>query len=261
MKPFLNKYSARIYGIYRYVMLLNAVLLLSLTHPVCAQKGHGTIQIKIFPVFNQQPVVLSHQTYITPGGDTIRVDDFQFYLSHLFLKNDGSFPEAEINSYHLFQIEDSSTYTFSFSIPKGSYHTFGYSIGVDSLKNTQGALSGDLDPIRGMYWAWNTGYIAAKLVGQSPSCSTLHQAFEFHIGGYLSPYHTFRSSQLSLPEIKIVAGKTTTLELYADIAEWFKTPSIILLKQTHHVVLPNGEALKIADNYLDMIKLKSIINP
>lgn len=260
MKPFLNKYSIRIFGVYHYMMLLNLVLL-GLTQHVYAQKSFGTIQIKIFPVFNRQPIELSHQAYITPGGDTIQVNDFQFYMSHLYLKNTKSMPQTETNSYHLFQIEDSATYTISFPIAQGTYDAFGYSIGVDSLKNTQGAMSGDLDPIRGMYWAWNTGYIAAKLVGQSSSCPTLHHAFEFHIGGYLNPYHAFRSSQIQLPEIKIVSGKTTTLELYADIAEWFKTPSTILLKDIHHVVLPNSEAMKLADNYLDMIKLKSIINP
>lgn len=61
--------------------------------------------------------------------------------------------------------------------------------GTDSLTNVSGNIDGPLDPINGMYWAWNSGYINFKLEGYWGT--HYDQPIEFHIGGYRKPYATF----------------------------------------------------------------------
>ena len=39
-------------------------------------------------------------------------------------------------------------------------------LGVDSVLNYNGVHEGALDPINGMYWTWQTGYIHCKLEGK-----------------------------------------------------------------------------------------------
>jgi hypothetical protein len=40
-----------------------------------------------------------------------------------------------------------------------------FNLGLDSLTNVSGALGGDLDPTKGMYWTWQNGYVNFKLQG------------------------------------------------------------------------------------------------
>lgn len=229
---------------------------------LCAQKNSGQLVITIFPTFNEKPLVLSEQNYINGNGDTLSIDLFKFYFSGLHLTDSNNKVFSEKESYHLINAEDSLTFTFSISnIPDGNYNSLEYAIGVDSLKNVSGALSGDLDPIKGMFWTWNTGYIAAKLEGRSLKCKTHNNAFDLHVGGYLNPYNTYRRNKLLLNNLRIVSGKTSYLYLYADVAEWFKNPESIDLSVINHIAMPDRIAIKIAENYKDMIKLKNTVNP
>ena len=56
-------------------------------------------------------------------------------------------------------------------------------LGVDSVLNYNGVHEGALDPINGMYWTWQTGYINCKLEGNI-ICDSSRKSFEYHIGGY-----------------------------------------------------------------------------
>ncbi len=220
-----------------------------------AQKNVGTLIINIHPVFDGKELVLSENAYVNANGDSIYIDTFKFYFSNLCLS--GTKPFCEKESYHLIDAENISTLSFTLKdIPIANYSELSFEIGVDSLKNTKGVLTGDLDPIKGMYWAWNTGYIAAKLEGHSKVCKTLHNAFEFHIGGYLQPYRSLRKNKISVGNLQISSTAVNTLELYADAAEWFKTPEKIDVSKINSIVLPNKQSVMMADNYKDMIKFK-----
>ncbi len=209
----------------------------------------GKLSIKIRPVFQGKPLILNDKMYVTENGDSVSIEEFKCYISSLSLQNTkGLFNEKD--SYHLLNADDTSSLTFTIkNIPATQYTAFKFTIGVDSLANVTGALEGALDPTLGMFWAWNTGYINAKLVGHSSSCKTLHHAFEFHIGGYLQPYTTLRKVSLPLSSFNIEADKTTTLILQVDISTWFKQVHLVAL---NHVVIPSVEAMKMADNYMEM---------
>ncbi len=199
------------------------------------------IIIEIKPSFNNKPLILEKEKYHTQNGDSIYIDRFRFYISSLklYFANGNIFEEK--NSYHLIDAEDSLRLFFKLpDVPQEQITKIEFNIGVDSLANVSGALGGDLDPVNGMYWAWNSGYINAKLEGRSKSCKTLHNTFEFHIGGYLNPYKSIQ--HVSLP----LNNNSNKIILKANAAAWFKN---IQLNQTNKIVMPNAQALMMAENY------------
>jgi hypothetical protein len=230
------------------------ILLLLASVLISGQAKTGSLTIRLHPVFNDKDLVLSENTYVNANGDSLSVDVFKFYFSHLCLEGSNIFCEPE--SYHLIDVENISTLNFTLKkVPFGTYTTLSFAIGVDSLTNTLGVLKDDLDPINGMYWAWNTGYIAAKIEGRSNSCKTLHHSFEYHIGGYLPPFQSFRTNKIQINNL-VIQQEQNYLDLYADLSEWFKTPTLINVSKTNSIVLPNKESSVMADNYIDMIRLK-----
>lgn len=201
-----------------------------------------TLQIK--PAFNKKELVLEKEKYVTEAGDTLQVDLLRFYISAIEITFDNDAVFFEKNSYHLVDASVKKSLGIQVkNVPPGIIKTVNFNIGVDSTACVSGALEGDLDPVNGMYWAWNSGYINAKLEGRSNSCKTLHHVFEFHIGGYLPAEKSVRRVTCSIKEDK------NRLVLSADISCWFTG---IKLAETNSIVIPGAEACKMADKYKNM---------
>ncbi len=230
-----------------WAVLLTGMALLAGCRLVPAPaKGYGTLRITIAPQFAGQPLVLADRLYGTPAGDSLYVDLLRFYLTALQLEGEGS-DYREQDSYHLVDAEDSSSQTIVLQhVPAGRYATLRFTVGTDSLTNVSGAMGGDLDPTRGMYWAWNTGYINVKLEGRSNACPTLHHAFEFHIGGYMPPNQTARRLVLPLNKLAIRENKTTSIRVIADLAQFFGP---VQLATTNQVMIPSRIAAQLADYF------------
>jgi hypothetical protein len=112
-------------------------------------------------------------------------------------------------------------------------------LGVNEAHNTSGANAGDLDPVNGMFWSWQSGYINFKIEGVSPSCDTRKNKFQFHIGGYKTPYHTVREL-----DIKLKALKDQATVVYIEVSNFFDT---IELSHENQVIIPGTKASQIAD--------------
>jgi hypothetical protein len=209
------------------------------------EKHDLTIEIKT--VFSGQALSLSTATYVTSNGDTVSIDRLRYYLSGLVLTFENGEKYTEPNSYHLIDAEEPTSQKISLqNVPAGKVISIQFNIGVDSTASVSGALSGALDPVKGMYWAWNSGYINAKLEGSCKSFKGKKNVpFEFHVGGYLQPYYAIRSVTLPVTSDKFV--------LQADIAAWFENTD---LKKQHSVMIPGKEAMDVADKYSKMFTIK-----
>lgn len=212
--------------------------------------GKQNILIEIKPTFAGKPIGISTATYVSAKGDTITIDRFRFYISGVILTLENGEKYSEPNSYHLIDVEDPSSFQISFTnVPAGKITSLDFNIGVDSTASVSGALSGPLDPVKGMYWAWNSGYINAKLEG---GCKTnagkKNHPFEFHIGGYLQPYYAIRQVVLA------VNSNKNKIIIHADASAWLEGAD---LKKENSVMIPGKEAMKIADKYSKMF---SIVN-
>jgi hypothetical protein len=221
---------------------------------ILSPKDTDKAEIDIRALFKGSPLVLSEHYYVNEHGDTLYIDAFRFYISNISFIGRRN---ALLTNNHLFDAADTNTYSFLVkNIPPGIYDSMQFTIGVDSIANVSGANEGDLDPVKGMYWAWNSGYIMAKLEGHSKVCKTLHHGFEFHIGGYMPPYNTARTVKLKIPEYFEVGRSLPAISLTADAAKWFS--GNLDLAKTNNIAIPGKDAAMMADNYARMLFIESI---
>lgn len=214
----------------------------------------GTVKIVFEPVFNGKPLKLSTQPYVNEHGDTLFVDLLKFYVTDVTLSS-GIQSSVDANRH----LMDAGAWLYFYigSMKSGDYSDLDFVVGVDSIMNTNGANAADLDPAREMYWAWNSGYIMAKLEGHSDKCKTLHHAFEFHIGGFQPPYDAERTVHLKLPKkISVKDGSSVTITIEADADAWFSGG--VDLAKVNSIVTPGKDATMMADRYAKMFRIKEI---
>jgi hypothetical protein len=173
---------------------------------------------------------------------TIQADVLKFYVSDLkVLFHDVVEQDAPQNHY-LINFEENST-TIEIEDLKGKLiRGLDLCIGTDSLVNVSGAFDGDLDPIHGMYWTWNSGYINIKLEGLFES-----KPFEYHIGGYSGERRTLRRKFLLQDD-----PKERRLKVELDLNAFFKT---IDPHEDMKMMLPGQEAAELATSFIESIEL------
>jgi hypothetical protein len=140
-------------------------------------------QIQFTPTFLRSDFQLD-QWYSLGGDDSVQVTTFKFYVSNVQCQG-RSISVNALDNVFLLDVADSS----SLSIPTSRIEKeadFTFHLGMDSSLNTCGFLEGPFDPLLGMYWAWNTGYIQLKIAG-SGRFGGVPIPFEYHIGGYQHP--------------------------------------------------------------------------
>ena len=141
------------------------------------------------------------------------------------------------------------------NIPEDNYTSIEFMLGVDSVHNCSGLQSGALDPVNGMFWAWNTGYVFMKLDGQAPASKSVGHIFEYHIGGYKQPSNSIRKITLPFKNNKVVsASNPLLLTLKADVLEVLKTPTTIDFTKLPGVTDTRNASI-IANNYADMFSV------
>jgi hypothetical protein len=197
--------------------------------------------------------------YTNNSGEKFKISTFKFYVSFIETMNSsGGLRTAETESYHLVDLADPNSHHFTVNLKNGLYDKLNFIIGVDSIRNVSGAQTGALDPAKGMFWTWNTGYIFAKLEGKSPSSTAPFQMFTYHIGGFKSGENAIRT--VSLPA-QIQIGKTNELIINADVQRWFDGVNTISIASKATIMSPGGPALQMADNYATMFSVNKIVNP
>ena len=145
-------------------------------------------QLRFVPQLAGYPLVLNGPMVL--GDDLpITVTAFRFYAGHFTYHRHGEWLLAS-NEYRLVDAADTASLSIDLGPATATSDSISFLLGVDSLTNVSGAFGGDLDPIKGMYWTWNSGYINLKLEGSSPASPYPSHAFELHLGGYLPPFPT-----------------------------------------------------------------------
>ncbi|CAM3516671.1 MbnP family protein [Flavobacterium gelidilacus] len=162
-----------------------------------AQNKIDRLYINVNLKFNQEDFKLK-LNYVSIQKDTLSFETVKFYLTSFQLEFKDNSIYSENNSYYLFDVENPETIQFSIAnhIDK-EIKAIKFNIGVNSLTSVSGAMEGDLDAIKGMYWAWQSGFIKMKIEGKSSSCKTRKNKFQFHVGGYLEPYYAMRNVNIN----------------------------------------------------------------
>lgn len=216
--------------------LLYSFVFILFFHWNYSQEKKDTILLR-FAIKYGNETLQRDKKYVSLAKDTLQLETFRFYVSNIkFILKDNS-KISENNSYHLIDSEEPNSQIISI-LKKSNVEIKKvlFSLGIDSTASVSGALSGDLDPSKGMYWAWQSGYINFKMEGKSPSCKTRNNAFQFHIGGYLQPNYALRTIELDT--------KNSNFEINVDLAELFNQ---LKLSETNSIMIPGSKAMDLAD--------------
>ena len=169
---------------------------------------------------------------ILNNGDTIQITAFRFYTGNFLFYHDNLLIQADSN-YHLIDMTGKTSQSLNFpEINNSEINSVSFTLGVDSATQMKGALNGDLDPVKGMYWTWQSGYIDFKIEGTD---SNGKQNIELHIGGYTAPNATQRT----------VVLKSASANITCNIM--LKEMLNKLNNQTEKVMSPGVKASRIAD--------------
>lgn len=228
----------KLVGVLCFCFLLSAVK---------SQTHDKTWQLSFKPVFNEQALVLDSAYKV--NNDTIVIETFRFYVSNIkLLDESGKVFYTEQKSFHLLDAANPSSLLIKLPITlKQSIKTMKFDLGIDSVTNVSGALGGDLDPTKGMYWTWQSGYINFKLEGKSNLCSSKKHEFQFHLGGYTKPFNCLQTVTLPI-------SNTNSQLIQIDVLKFLNE---VNLSQINHVMSPNNEAVKLSEL---LVKCMSVNN-
>lgn len=142
----------------------------------------GKITVTFRNEVDGQPVVLGPLAYTNGAGNKYSVDLLKYYVSNFVLiKADGT--EQTFGIHKLINANDPASLNLTLdSVRNGDYTSVRFLLGVDSLHNHTGAQAGDLDPVNGMIWTWNTGYIFYKHEGNYITKTGDTASVVFHLG-------------------------------------------------------------------------------
>lgn len=218
----------------------------------------GKVKMEFFNKVNGSALNLNNQWYQNANGDSFTVSKFNYYISNVFLHGVGATPDyIEPESYHLIQqIVPTSNSFDMLNVPAGNYISVTFMIGVDSVHNISGAQTGALDPLNGMFWDWNTGYIMLKFEGNSPQAPGANGNLTFHAGGFSGANNVLRTVTLSFPqEITVTSTSTPHIHLDADVLKLFQGSTTISFANTYDITMPGKMAKSFADNYANMFTI------
>ena len=198
-------------------------------------------QLRIIPSWDNKALELE-QVYLTENNDSISFSTLKMYFSDFRFREKLSGGITEIDTLIFYDLADSSTHTFFNDLNLKNFESLAFTLGLDSTKNVSGELENAYDPLLGMYWAWNTGYVNLKLAGKSNLILTKTHDFEFHLGGYRYPLATAQNIEVDLNDQYI----------YFDLEKLFSES--INLSKNHHIMLPGKEAFLISQGLSDCFK-------
>lgn len=216
-----------------------------------------SLSIQFVHKFKARPLQFYHP-YRNTLGDSLIISRFEYYVSNIKLIADSSVWQSR-EYFFVKQLRDSS-HILSIdlqNIPSRPYRWVELSIGVDSLKNHSGAQVGALDPINGMFWTWNQGYIFLKLEGYYLLPQPPNRGMVYHIG----EDNCYQTLRFELPEgWQVAQGLRLAVELDKLFGGFEQAPIRLKMPQSQKSISVMGgpKAPKIAENYRYMFTFEGL---
>ena len=205
------------------------------------------VELSFHPTLQKQLIQLD-STYQFEDSE-ISFSMLKFYIGKIQLFEKEKTVTEIYNTFHLIDFSDSLPRNVVIETPENlEFDKIQFQLGVDSLTHEAGVMGGDLDPINGMYWAWNTGYINFKLEGKSPLCKNRDGSFQYHLGGYLPPFQT-----VQVIELPVYKKDNLTIELNLD-----NFLSQIDLKSEHTFMSPGAKAKELSEKASKIFSIKPL---
>jgi hypothetical protein len=195
------------------------------------------LQVPVLVSFQYKPLVFNDTLYTLKNNHKVKFETLKFYLSSVTLIKNTIPVWKEDESFHLIDFEDVDSNALCLEIPDDlNFDAIQFNLGIDSLTNVSGALGGDLDPTKGMYWTWQNGYINFKLEGTSDLCHNPKNEFQFHLGGYTAPWS-------NVQKIKLNVANTSAFNLTFNLDQFINE---LDLQNLNHIMSPSQAAVDYA---------------
>lgn len=194
--------------------------------------GYSQSNVSVELNFGKKKIQL-YKNYSVTDSIQIQFSTIRFYMMNVVLYSNGM-EYKMIESAKLIDAELDNILNFNEEIE--SIDSISFLLGTDYNTNTSGVLEGDLDPINGMYWAWNSGYINVKFEGEFVN-KKQKNSFEYHLGGYADPNPTAR-------QITLIPNSNSKKSIAIDFSPFFSVDENFN-KAT--ILIPGKEAAEMMD--------------
>jgi len=204
------------------------------------------IRLSFLPVINSSPIVLNQHYFSTELNDSISISKLKFYITNIVLLNKEKVVFKNTGGVYLLNAEDSLS--LQFDVPQNlQFNRIQFGLGVDSITNTSGALDGALDPLMGMYWTWQSGYINFKMEGFVGNLEQEDKKFEYHLGGYSDKNNAYQLVDLSIQSL------SESLQFQMPIDIIFKS---IFSEKKYNIMSPSASAVSLSKKIAQLIIVK-----
>jgi hypothetical protein len=200
------------------------------------------ISIHFLPLLNKERLILNS------GDDSLNITGFKFYISDLCFNHQGIETGRDPVRFHLVDASDPYSLTILIHDSISEFDTISFGLGIDSITSVSGVFGGDLDPVYGMYWTWQSGYINLKLEGFSILSPRPDHSFQFHLGGYAVPHNSYRV-------VKLPAKTSSNLEIRVDTGKFFDSVNLSI---ENNIMSPSAAAMILSDKATQIF---SVIRP
>lgn len=262
------------------IKLISIYLFSLIAFMACSKEDEGPqfgkLEIKFDNVVGTTSVELNteNEPYTNSAGETYNISTLRYYISNVRLQRaDGSYYEDRMSpdgskGYYLIDESEASSKRITLdSVPAGNYTHLIFTIGVDANQVEEGAQTGVLDPVKGMFWSWNSGYIFVMLEGTSSFSSDSANYIVYHVGGYKSdPAIPSLADNIRVKTMPIIgdaasvsATRTPSLHIIVDVNKFFEAPNQIKFSETPVQHSPAAN-VKVSENYLNTFVLDHVHN-
>jgi hypothetical protein len=196
------------------------------------------------PVWGDDAFQIDKKYFLSSKNDSIQISLCKFYLSEIELYQKGKLVYKEENSFHLINLNDSLSLSFALKGNDIKFDEIRMNIGIDSSTNVSGIKGGDLDPVKGMYWTWQSGYINFKIEGKSSLSKSKTGSFSYHLGGYLEPF-------LCVQQISLKRTFSNNIEIVFNLEDFV---SKLPIENKAEVMSPSLMAVELSKNLAQSFK-------
>jgi hypothetical protein len=214
--------------------------------PIIITAQNKNLNLSFEALFNNEKLVLEKE-YKSIDNQIIKIEAFRFYVSDIEILSDKNEVFRDSVRFHLVDFENPKTTALSFNIPFKKYSAISLYIGIDSLTNVSGAMGGDLDPTKGMYWTWQSGYINFKMEGKHSAAKSRNNKFQYHLGGFAFPFATIQKLNFKLKSSKQNICITFPVEKFLNLAK---------PEQLSEIMSPGDKAVALSKSFLSLFSLR-----
>lgn len=224
--------------------------------------GHQQAQVEIrFTNYAGDKIISPDSVFVNSFGESYTIQRLKYYITNIELLNTKAGKRYAVpESYFLVDNDDEQSKTITVSVPEENYDGISFLLGVDSVHNVSGAQTGALDPMNGMFWTWNSGYVSIKMEGRSPASNLPQHLIEYHLGGFKGPDNVNHRIDLLFPApgVSINRGKKIIIHVKTDINSFFNAVHSLPIKDSPACTSPGDLARQYAENYSRIFNIDKV---